>query len=72
MKVKLHAWLMWDAVQYNDVNFHEDRRVLVIAISPFTGDDLVLADKETTKDAWYAIVMTCIGSAHRATQQKLC
>jgi hypothetical protein len=26
--VKLHAWLMWDAVQYNDINFHEDRRVL--------------------------------------------
>jgi hypothetical protein len=28
MKVKLHAWLMWDAVQYNDINFHEDRQVL--------------------------------------------
>lgn len=52
MKVKMQAQLFWDAVEYGDADFQDDRRVfeaLLVTISLEMG--ATLADKPTTKHA---------------------
>jgi hypothetical protein len=50
MKVKMQAWQLWDAVEFGDVEFHDDRRALealCATVPPEIGASL--ANKATTK-----------------------
>jgi hypothetical protein len=62
MKVKLQARQLWDAVEFSDVEFHEDRLALDAFLS-FVLSEMVasLADKPTVKDAWDSIATTRVG-----------
>jgi hypothetical protein len=65
---------MWEAIQYNDVDYDEDRRALdalVAAVPPEM--QFSLSQKETAKEAWDAIAMARIGSdrARKSTLQTL-
>ena len=54
---------MWDAIQYDDVDYDKDRRALdaLIAAVP-TKMKFSLSQKETAKEAWDAIAAARIGS----------
>jgi len=54
---------MWDAVQYDDVDYDGDRRALdvLIAVVP-PKMQFSLSQKETAKEALDAIAVACIGS----------
>lgn len=74
MKVKMQAQQLWDAVEYGDADFHNDRRVfeaLLVAVPPEMGATLV--DKPIAKHAWDSIAAMRIGVDRvcRATLQKL-
>jgi hypothetical protein len=65
---------MWEAIQYDDVDYDEDRRALdalVAAVPPEM--QFSLSQKETAKEAWDAIVAARIGSdcARKSTLQTL-
>jgi hypothetical protein len=71
MKVKMQARRTWDAVQYGDADFDEDRRALeaLLAAVP-TEMHSSLVNKQTAKDV---IAVACISSdrARKSTLQKL-
>jgi hypothetical protein len=50
MKVKMQAWQLWDAVEFGDVEYHDDRRALealCAAVPPKIS--AYLANKATAK-----------------------
>jgi hypothetical protein len=56
MRVRLQVRHMWEAVQYGDVDYYEDRWVLdalTVAVSPEM--QFSLSKKWTAKEAWDAI-----------------
>jgi hypothetical protein len=65
---------MWEAVQYGDVDYYEDRRALdaLIAAVPLEMQ-FSLSNKRTAKEAWDAIAVARIGSdrARKTTLQAL-
>ena len=55
MKVKMQARQLWDAIEYGDLPYHDDRRVLaaiIVGVPPEMGAPL--ADKASAKEAWYS------------------
>jgi hypothetical protein len=63
MKIRLQVRHMWEAIQYDDVDYDEDRRALdalVAAVPPEMR--FSLSQKETAKEAWDAIAAARIGS----------
>jgi hypothetical protein len=70
MKMKLQARQLWNAVEFGDFEFHEDRLVLD-ALLAFVPSEMVasLADKPTAKDAWDSITATHVSldRAQKAT-----
>ena len=63
---------MWDAVQYDDVDYDEDRRALDALIAAVPPEmQFSLSQKETAKEAWDAITAARIGGdrARKTTQQ---
>jgi hypothetical protein len=74
MRVRVQVRHMWEAVRYDDVDYHEDRRsldALIAAVPPEM--QFSLSQKRTAKEAWDAIAATRIGSdrARKATLQAL-
>ena len=74
MKVKMQARQLWDAIEYGDLPYHDDRRALeaiIAGVPPEMGAPL--ADKATAKEAWESIAAACIGvdRVRRATLQRL-
>jgi hypothetical protein len=75
MKVKLQAQQLWDAVEFTDAEFHEDRLALDALLASVSSKMVSsLVDKPTSKDAWDSIVASHIGidRVWKATVQKLC
>jgi hypothetical protein len=65
MKVKLQARQLWEAVEFGDVEFHEDPLVLdtlLASVPPEMVSSLV--DKSTAKDAWDSIVASRVSIDH--------
>jgi hypothetical protein len=65
---------MWEAVQYGDVDYYEDRWVLDALIAAVPSEmQFSLSKKRTAKGAWDVIAATRIGSAraHNTTLQSL-
>jgi hypothetical protein len=63
MKVKLQARQMWEAIKYNDVDDHEDRRALRALLAAVPAEMAsILAKKPTTMLAWEAIAQMRVGS----------
>jgi hypothetical protein len=65
MKIRLQVRQMWEVIQYDDVDYDEDRWVLdalVAAVPPEM--QFPLSQKETAKEAWDAIAAARIGSDH--------
>jgi hypothetical protein len=65
---------MWEAVRYDDVDYHEDRRALDALIAAVPPEmQFSLSQKRTAKEAWDAITATRIGSdrARKTTLQAL-
>ena len=62
MKLKLQAHYLWEAVEEDDVDFHDDRSALD-AICSGVPPEMVptLATKLLTKEAWEAIRSMRIG-----------
>jgi len=74
MRVRLQVRRMWDAIQYDDVDYDEDRRALDALIAAVPPEmQFSLSQKETAKEAWDAITMARIGSdrARKSTLQAL-
>ena len=74
MKVKIQARQLWDAIEYGDLPYHDDRRVLeaiIAGVPPEMGAPL--ADKATAKEAWDSIAAARIDvdRVRRATLQPL-
>jgi hypothetical protein len=74
MKIRLQVRHMWEAIQYDDVDYDEDRQALdtlVAAVPPEM--QFSLSQKETAKEAWDAIAAARIGSdrARKSTLQTL-
>jgi hypothetical protein len=74
MRVRLQVRHMWEAVQYGDVDYYEDRRTLdalIAAVPPKM--QFSLSQKRTAKEACDAIAATRIGSdrARKTTLQAL-
>jgi hypothetical protein len=63
MKIGLQLRHMWEAIQYDDVDYDEDRRALdaLVAVVP-PEMQFSLSQKETAKEAWDAIAVARIGS----------
>jgi hypothetical protein len=56
---------MWEAVQYSDADYYEDRRALDALIAAIPSEmQSSLSKKRTPKEAWDAIAAACIGSDH--------
>ena len=74
MRVRLQVRHMWDVVQYDNVDYNEDRRPpdALIAAVPLEMQ-FSLSQKETAKEAWDAIAAARIGSDHalKSTLQAL-
>ena len=63
MRVRLQVRHMWDVVQYDDVDYDEDRRALDALIAAIPPEmQFSLSQKETAKEAWDAIAAARIGS----------
>jgi phenylalanine-4-hydroxylase len=65
MRVWLQVWHMWEAVQYGDVDYYEDRRALdalIVAVPPEM--QFSLSKKRTAKEAWDVIAAARISSDH--------
>jgi hypothetical protein len=74
MKVKLQARQLWDAVEFDHIEFHKDGLAMDTLLASVLSEMVVsLADKPTAKDAWDSIAVTCVGldRAWKATVQKL-
>jgi hypothetical protein len=74
MRVRLQVQHMWEAVQYGDVDYYEDRwtlDALIAAVPPEM--QFSLSKKRTSKEAWDAIATARIGSyrAHKTMLQTL-
>jgi hypothetical protein len=70
MKMKLQARQLWNAVEFSDFEFHEDRLVLDALLTSFPSEMVAsLADKPTAKDAWDSITATHVSldRAQKAT-----
>jgi hypothetical protein len=66
---------MWEAVQYGDVDYYEDRRALDAFVAAVPSEmQFSLSKKRTAKEAWDAIAAAHIGNdcAHKTTLQALC
>jgi hypothetical protein len=66
---------MWEAVQYDDVDYYEDRWVLDALIAAVPSEmQFSFSKKRTAKEAWDAIAVARIGSdrARKTTLQALC
>jgi hypothetical protein len=62
MKVKMQARQLWDAIEYGDLPYHDDRRALeaiIAGVPPEMGAPL--ADKASAKEAWDSIAAALIG-----------
>jgi hypothetical protein len=74
MKLKLQARHLWDAVEFDDAEFDDDRNALD-AICNAVPEDMIpaLATKATAKEAWEAIRTLRIGDdrVRKATAQNL-
>jgi hypothetical protein len=74
MRVRLQVQHMWEAVQYGDVDYYEDRRALYafIAAVPLVMQ-FSLSKKQTAKEVWDAIAAARISSdrALKTTLQAL-
>jgi hypothetical protein len=63
MRVRLQVRHMWEAVQYGDVDYYEDRRALDALIATVSSEmQFSLSKKQTAKEAWDAIAAARIGS----------
>ena len=74
MRLKMQARQLWDAVEYDDLPYHDDWRALEAIITGVPQEMQVsLADKHTAKDAWDSIAVAHIGvdRVRRATLQRL-
>ena len=74
MKVRLQVRHMWEAVQYGDVDYDQDRRALDALIAAVPPEmQFSLSNKRTAKEAWDAITAAHIGSDHarKSTLQAL-
>ena len=74
MRVRLQLRHMWDAVQYDDVDYDEDRRALDALIAAVPPEmQFSLSEKVTAKEAWDVIAAARIGSdrARKSTLQAL-
>ncbi|XP_066361034.1 uncharacterized protein [Miscanthus floridulus] len=61
----MQARQLWDAVEFGDVEFHDDRRALeVLCVAVPTEIGASLANKATSKKAWDSIGTACRGD-HR-------
>jgi hypothetical protein len=74
MKVKMQACQLWDAIEFADLSYRDDRCVLeaiIARVPPEMGAPL--ADKASAKEAWDSIATACIGVDRvcRATLQRL-
>jgi phenylalanine-4-hydroxylase len=70
MKMKLQARQLWNAVEFGDFKFHEDRLVLDALLVSVPSEMVAsLADKPTAKDAWDSITTTHVSldRAQKAT-----
>jgi phenylalanine-4-hydroxylase len=70
MKMKLQARQLWNAVEFGDFEFHEDRLVLDALLTSVPSEMVAsLADKPTAKDAWDSITATHVSldRAQKAT-----
>jgi len=62
MKLKMQARHLWDAIEFEDVKFDEDRSALDAICSGVPAELVpILVDKGSTKDAWEAIKSLRIG-----------
>jgi hypothetical protein len=74
MRVRLQVRHMWEAVQYGDVDYYEDRRMLDALIAAVPSEmQFLLSKKRTAKEVWDAIAAARIGSdrARKTTLQVL-
>jgi hypothetical protein len=62
MKVKLHAWQLWDVVEFSNTEFHEYRLALDALLASVLSKMVAsLADKPTAKGTWDSITATRVG-----------
>jgi hypothetical protein len=74
MRVRLQVRHMWVAVQYDDVDYYEERRALDALIAAVPPEmQFSLSQRRTAKEAWDAIAATHIDSdcARKTTLQAL-
>jgi hypothetical protein len=74
MRVKLQARQLWDAVVYEDAEYHEDRLALDAILASVPPEMIsTLADKPSAKHAWDSLAASRvdIDRARKATMQKL-
>jgi hypothetical protein len=65
MRVRLQVRHMWEAVQYGDVDYYEDRRALDALIAAVPSEmQFSLSKKRIAKEAWDAIAAARIDSDH--------
>jgi phenylalanine-4-hydroxylase len=58
MKIRLQVRHMWEAIQYDDVDYDEDRRALdALVVAVPSEMQFSLSQKETAKEAWDAIAI---------------
>jgi hypothetical protein len=63
MRVRLQVQHMWEAVQYGNVIYYEDRRALDALIAAVPPEmQFSLSKKRTVKEAWDAIATARIGN----------
>jgi phenylalanine-4-hydroxylase len=63
MRMRLQVRHIWDAVQYNDIDYDEDRRALDALIAAVPPEmQFSLSQKETAEEAWDAITVARTGS----------
>ena len=74
MKLKMQSCYLWDVIEDEDVDYHDDRSALE-AICSGVPQEMVptLATKASAKEAWEAIRTMCIGDdrVRKSTAQSL-
>jgi hypothetical protein len=74
MQLKMQARHLWDAIEYDDVDYDDDRAALDAICSGVPGELIpILMAKRSAKEAWEAIKTLRIGDdrARKATAQNL-
>jgi hypothetical protein len=74
MRLKMQARHLWDAVEYDDADYDDDRSALDAICSGVPAEMVpILVAKESAKDAWEAIKTLRIGDdrVRKATAQNL-